>query len=240
MKLLFNRWFYVLQDEKGEGEGGGGSGGDAGKKAEGDANSKLDAALKRADALEARLAALEGKGKNSNDGKDDDLAEKARKEREASDKAGQNQKQLESALSFSLKSKDWLKDNAPLLPKTIPGIFEAASKENYSNAIEKDNAIKCGIVSEFFAVQENVDLLTASQRSALEDFNKLTKNVKQERAQLIYDTLFEPTFEMLKRVKKAEQLRKGVVEPSDAEAAYKAKMIGISRKHYLGEKQNGA
>ncbi len=251
MKLLFNRWFYVLQDKAGgDGAGGGGgagsgAGGDAGgsgaKSGDSDTKAQLADALAKIGAFEERFKKLEGNNSGGAGGKGDskDLSDKAREEREAADKSNLNQKQLESAINFNLKAPQWLKDNAALLPKTIQGIFDQAAKENYANAIEKDSAIKVGVVSEFFSIQENADLLTESQRSALEDFRKLTKNVKQERAQLIYDTIFEPTFEMLKRVKKAEQLRKGIVEPNDSENAYKNKLVGLSRKHYLGEKQNG-
>jgi hypothetical protein len=256
MKLLFNRWFYVLQDKAGgEGAGGGGgaggsAGGDAGgsgnKSGDADTATKLDAALKRADALEERLKKLEGNnssgagGGNGKGADGKDLADKAREEREAADKQNLNQSKLESALKFNLGSSQWLKDNATLLPKTIQGIFDQAAKENYANAIEKDQAVKTGIISEFFSIQANVDLLTPGLKAALDDFNKLTKNVKQERAQSIYDSVFEPAFDKLKSVKKAEQLSRGVVDPTDAEAAYKAKLIGVSKKHYLGEKQNGS
>ncbi len=184
-----------------------------------------------------RLEAIEAKGKPPKD--DPDLIEKEKLEREKKDKETGNTKAIESALRFSLGAKDWLKTNQTLLPKEIEGIFAAADKENYSSAIEKDSAIKSSVIQSFFNLQSNMDLLTPSQKSALEDFQKLTKNGKQEKAQGLYDTIFEPTFEMLKRVKKAEQLAKQDHAPgTDTEVAYRDRMVKMSKKHYLGEKQD--
>lgn len=192
------------------------------------------------DEKDKRIAELEAEIKKSKEKptpEDPDLQEKARKERETKEKANSDSKAIEAALKFSLGAKDWLKINSSLLPKDIEGIFTAAEKENYGSAIEKDQAIKSAVVQEFFKVQSNVDLLTPSQKSALEDFQKLTKNGRQEKAQQMYDTIFEPTFEMLKRVKKAEQLGKtGHASETDSDSAYRDRMMKLSKKHYLGEK----
>jgi predicted small secreted protein len=161
---------------------------------------------------------------------DPTLEEKVRLQREAQEKTTQDAKRLESAIRFTVGSKDWLKTNEALLPKSVPGIFEQAEKENYANAIEKDAAIKTGIISEFFAQQANLDLLTDSQKFSIEEFRKLTKNVKQERAQQIYESIFEPTFEALKRQKKAEQISKGGISTDNSQEAYKNKMIAAAKK----------
>lgn len=219
---------FGLMDENKDDQGGGGGGGKDDKGSTGLA------------ALEAKIAELEKKlgEKDKSAPKDEpDLAEKARKEREKNEQSATDTKKLAAAIEFDLKHKDWLKANEALLPKSIPSIFEMANKEVYSNAIEKDCAIKVGLISEFFAQQANVDLLTAAQKLALEDFQKLTKTVKQERAQNLYDSLFEPTFEMLKKLEKAKQLNAGSKNQTDSETAYKQKLIDGSRKHYLGEKK---
>lgn len=229
---------HILRAPEGEGEGGG-KGGKEGEGAPDTAKlmSELSAQNK---ALMERLEKLEKsggpKGGKEGDG-DDDLASKAAKQREIQEKQTADSKSLEAALKFALGAPDWLKTNASLLPKTVEGIFQAADKEVYSNSVEKANAIKVGIVSEFFAQQANLDLLTESQKNALEEFRKLTKTVKQERVAQVYDSIFEPTFEMLKRIKKAEAVSKGHSSPNDAQAAHKEKMIAASRKHYLREKK---
>lgn len=166
-----------------------------------------------------------------------DLAEAARKKREAEEAEKKKSSTLKSALEFVIKAPEWLKTNAPLLPKTVEGLFTAADKENYGSDIEKANAIKAGIVQEFFALQSNLDLLTESQKIVVEDFKKLTHADKRERVADVYATIFEPTFEQLKRLEKAKQVRNGEHSPSNAEAAYNQKMIEISRKHYLGEQK---
>lgn len=229
-----------FSEGEGEGTGGGGSGA-GGKKETGGAP---DAAAELA-ALKAENAALKaaaagpkdgGKGGAGDGGEGDDLAARARANREKDTKAGDREKGLEAAIRFGLKSAEFLKQNETLLPKDVSDIFKQADKETFGDAIEKDAAIKAGLVQSFFSVQANVDLLTGGQKATLDDYLKLTKTGKQDQAQKIYDMIFEPAFEMLKRVKRAEALTKGYSSGSSDEDAYKQKMIGISRKHYLGEK----
>lgn len=170
---------------------------------------------------------------------DPTLLDKAKKSREDEDKKNNDTKALENALRFSLKADDFIKTNVSLLPKDVADIFKQADKENYANAIEKDAAIKSGIIQSFFAIQANVDLLTPGLKSSLDEYLKLTKTGKQDKAQSMYDNVFEPAFEMLKRVKKAEVLSKGYGSDDDVESAYKNRMIKLSKSHYLGEKTNG-
>ena len=180
--------------------------------------------------LEQEIAGLKAPPK-----KDDpsDLAAKAAKEREEKEVEAKKTKSLEGALNFTIKAADWLKTNATLLPKTLEGIFAQAEKEVYANAIDKAAAMKSGIISEFFAIQSNQDLLTAAQKNALADFKALTKNDKEQRVNDIWDNIFEPTFESLKRIKKAEQVRQGLGDPSSSDSAYEKKIKEASAKHYL-------
>lgn len=228
-----------LMNKAGEGEGGGGGGAPAGgtNPPAGDQPSVADLVKQNA-ALLTRLEALEGKGKPP-EGDDDDLRTKARKASEAADKSSGNARALEAAIRFNVDAPNFLKNNAALLPKDITDIFKAADAEKFETAIEKDAAIKAGIIQSFFSVQANLDLLTPGLKSSLEDYLKLTKNGKQEKAQAIYDSIFEPAFDTLRRVKKAEALNKGFGTPGGSEDAYKNKLMGLSKKHYLGEKSNG-
>jgi len=168
---------------------------------------------------------------------DPSLADKARLEREANDKKARYERSLESALNFNIAGPNFLKDNVGLLPKTIESIFVAAEKEKYDSAVDKANAIKVGVVSEFFAVQANHDLLTAGQKIELDDFLKLTKNGKQDRVENVYAMIFEPTLETLRKVEKAKQLNTGTKNQSDAEKQLADKMMKASKKHYLGDKE---
>ena len=171
--------------------------------------------------------------------KDQSLNDKVKYERDNRDKRESDSKQLESALTFNLTSSEFLKMNESILPKEISEIFEAASKEKYESAIQKANATKAAIIQSFFSQQTNVDMLTESQKSTLEDYLKLTKNGKEEKAREIYDNLFEPALGSLKRVKKAEELyrsKNGFRGDSKGDSQYKEKLMSLSRRHYLGEK----
>lgn len=237
----------LLMDKAGEGTGGGGTGTGAGAGAAG-TGTGVDAAKELADlktqhaTLLERLDKIEKSAADPNKNKnDEDLTDKVRKDKEAKDKAGSDTKKLEAALKFTMGADLFLKTNEALLPKDISDIFKMAEKENFSNAVEKRDAVQAGIIQSFFSIQANLDLLTANQKTQLEDYLKLTKTSKQEKAAEVFDNIFEPSFEMLKRIKKAEQLSKtGAATSSDADEAYKQKLIGLSQKHYLGEKSQNA
>lgn len=170
--------------------------------------------------------------------KDDpaDLAAKAAKEREEKEKGAKHEKDLESSIRFTSGASAWAKENASLLPKNVESILAAAEKENYGSTIQKAAAVKEAIVLEFFGHQANLDLLTASQKSTFDEFKGLTKDKRIERAQQVYDSIFEPTFETLKKVKRAEQVGKGFKDESTGEQAYKEKRLKMARKQHLGEK----
>lgn len=219
------------------GEGGkGGEGGGQGGQGTGDLSKALEAITAQNKALMERLEKLEGKGKG---GDDPDLLKKAELEREEKDKKNADSKALESALKFNLGAPAWMKENASLLPKDFEGIFAAAEKENYESQIQKSQAIKSSLIQSFFKIQENLDLLTSTQKSTLEDWLKLTKNGREEKAQSLFDNIFEPTLNMLKGIKKAQALNKGGERVSDdVESAYKERLMKGSRKHYMGEKSD--
>lgn len=168
---------------------------------------------------------------------DPTLADKARQEREAAEKKGSYEKSLGSALKFNMSAADFLKNNTGLLPKTIEGIFTAAEKEKYDSEIDKANAIKVGIVSEFFAVQANMDQLTDAQKVEVADFLKLTKNGKQDRIENVYAMIFEPTLESIRKIEKAKQVNSGEKDQSSAEKALADRMMKQAKKHYLGDKE---
>lgn len=186
-------------------------------------------------AMKAELAAAKEKLAKLAPAPEPELLDKARKNREEIDNDTSRTKRLESALTFNLKAPEFLKQNGSLLPKDVGDIFTQAEKETYSDAIEKDGAIKSGLIQSFFGVQSNLDLLTHGQKSALDEYLKLTKNNKQENAQKIYEMVFEPAFEMLRRSKKADALLKGH-GGDNSQDDYKNRIMQSSIKHYLGEK----
>lgn len=223
--------YFLFDQAKGDGAGaagGGGTGGAAG------AGATPDPKDEKIAALEKTISELKLKGENKDE--DPDLMSKARKESDANNKKDLDNKALESAVRFDLGSEKFLEENKTLLPKEVFEIFKQAKKETYGDSIEKSQALKSGIIQSFFSVQANVDLLTPGLKSSLDDYLKLTKNGKQEKAQQIYDTVFEPAFATLKAVKKAEALGKGHGEGGAAEDAYKTKMSAYSREYYLGKK----
>lgn len=219
----------LLMDKAGDDKGGGGGSGtpDPAKELEAEKAKNADL-LKRLEALEAA-----GKDKDKDKDKDSDLALKAQKERELKDKQDADTARLTKAMKFNMTVAEMFKTNASLLPKTVDGILAQAEKEKYANEMEKESAIKVALIGEFLAIQTNLDLLTDAQKNMFAEFNALTKNVKQERVQQIYDMVFEPAFESLKRVTKAKQVRDGEIDPANAKAAYAKRMADLSRQKFI-------
>jgi hypothetical protein len=180
-----------------------------------------------------------GKGKEETNSNDDDLYSKAKKESENQSKGANDTKKIEGALKFNLGLGDFVKNNKDILPADVDGILKVAEKENYDTALAKANAIKVGIVNSFFSVQANSELLTPAQKVQLEDFQKLTKNGKEERAEHIFENIFEPALETFKKLKKAEELgkaRQGFSSGSGVENDYKERLMKMARKTHLREK----
>lgn len=231
--LNFIMGSMLLMDKDKEGGGGGGGGSDSAKDIQAlkDQNTAL---LARLDALEKGKDKDKDKDKEKND--DPSLADKAKKEREDQEAHNRSQKAMESAINFNISSKDFVKINASLLPKTVESIFVQAEKQNYDSAMQKANAIKAAIISEVFVVKEWVEHLTGPQKIEVENFLKLTNNGKQERVDNIYSMIFEPTLEMVRKIEKAKQLNNGSKNQTDGEKALAERMMKMSKKHYLGEK----
>lgn len=170
--------------------------------------------------------------------KDKDLNEKARLAKEENEKNQAKTKELETALKFNLGVADFVKNNKDILPTEVEDILKEAEKEKYDSAFEKASAVKAGMIKSFFSVQANLDLLTTSHKSQIDDYFKLTKNGREEKAAQIFENIFEPALEMVKRVKKAEELGKTSSGHggSKQDNAYKEKLMNVSRKTHLGEK----
>jgi hypothetical protein len=249
MPKFMNLYSFLKMDKANEG-GSGGGGGQGQQQQQGQQQAQqgqqqsagnVTMTQAQFDAIMARLpqAQQQSQGQQQQQSGNDDLATKAAAEAKKKEQSGADSKALESAIMFNTSSKDWLKTNTSLLPKDVEGIFSAAEKETYDNQVQKASAIKSGVIQTFFKVQENLDFLTAAQKSILEDWQKLTKNGKEEKAQQMFDSIFEPTFEMLKRIKKAQQVQIGGQRGADdAENAYKEKLMKSAQKHFMGVKTN--
>lgn len=187
------------------------------------------------DALKAGQKKDEKKEGGGGDDDDDPLLKKVADQKKQRQKTESDSKAIESAISFNLGLDSFIKDNADLLPEEISEAVKASAKETYDSAAQKAAAVKKAVIGSYFKVQANVDMLTASQRAALDDYNKLTNTGKEEQATVIYANLFEPCLEMQRRIRKAEELsrgRNGAIHSSSTEAAFRDKMIAAAMKKY--------
>jgi hypothetical protein len=166
---------------------------------------------------------------------DPSLSDKVKKEKEERDRKNSDSKSLEGALMFNMGSAEFLKTNEAILPKEVVDIFKIAERETYGSALEKANATKAAIIQSYFSQQANLEILTPSQQSVLADYLKLTKNGKEDKASEMYDNLFEPALNAMKRIKKAEEILKsksGMGGTTDSEQAYKDKLMTMADKKF--------
>lgn len=169
---------------------------------------------------------------------DEDLNDKAKKAKEQAGKDAQKTKELEGALKFNLGVSEFVKSHKDLLSTEVEDVIKQAEKETYDSAIEKASAVKAGIIKAFFSVQANVDDLSSSRKTRIEDYLKLTPKGRAEKAADVYE-IFEDAIETAKKVKKAQELGKasgGHSGGSKVENAYKEKLMNVSKKTHLGEK----
>lgn len=220
----------------GSGQGGTGQGGN--QQGQSELEERLAQANKQIQRLQSQLGRLGGGKKNGNNKggvRGDDLRDKVSREREEERKKQESAKSIEDILTFNLTVGNYIQDNKEVLPEEFEEILKMAEKENFDSAADKANAIKASFIEAFFSIEKNVELLTKSQRTQLEDYLKLTKNGREAAASSLYTNLFEPTVEMVKRLKKAEELelaRSGLHTGSKSGDAYRDKLIDLAKKRF--------
>lgn len=189
---------------------------------------------------EKKKKAKKGKTDDEEDEDEEDLREKVRKQKEGKVAKETETRALEKAIGFNMGVDKFITDHADILPPEFTDLLATAKKETYDSQAEKASAIQSAFIQAFFAVQAHVDLLTTSQKAALDGYSKLTKSGKEQKARELYENLFEPALETLKKVKKAEELgkaRSGFATSSKVEDGYKQKLIDGSRAMYLNKKK---
>lgn len=178
----------------------------------------------------------EKEAKDKKEREDQDLRSKVKTDEDAAASKASERKALEKAIKFNMSTESFAKDHADLLPSEVPAILKKAESETYDTDSDKAADLRIAIVEAFFAVQANLDLLTVGQKASFDEFKKLSKNGKKEKSEAIYENIFEPSLETLKKVKKAEELgksRAGLAVSTKADEAYKEKLMAGSRKAYL-------
>ena len=217
---------------------------DADLKALNDAKAERDTLKAENEKLKAAAPKTEPKPDPKPDDKktttdEEELRVKAQKDKEASEAQATQARRMEGAVKFNMKVGEFVKTNKEILPEEMEQILKTANTEKYDSEVERANAVRVAMIQSFFGVQKNVDELHANQRKALESYLGLTKKAKEEKAADVFENIFEPAFETLVKLKKAEELAKGAAgfaTSSTGENKYKEKLVKASRQTYLGEK----
>lgn len=228
----------AFADEPGSGTSGGTPAGQNSNSNQQQGNSEF-VSRREYEELMAKLKEIQSKvsgGDGGGKGDDvDPLVKKVEEERKKKESEQATTRQLEEAIAYKYSLDEFVKKNEDILPSQVAELVKAAKSETYNNAVSEAAAIKKAILDSFFSIQSNVDLLTESQKRQLDDYKKLTKEAKESQAPVLYTNLFEPSLQMLRRLKTAEELnrsREGI-PTSNAEAAYKRKLIEAAERKYI-------
>lgn len=219
------RRFFILRE--GEGDNGGSGGGE---------NNNPPPANNEVETLKAQIAAKDAElAKMKKDFAPNPLLDKAKAGELSAAEQAAKQKIIEQDVTFNLSVGQFVKDHVDLLPKEIEKALEIAKSEKYDSQGAKAAAIRDAMVQSFFKVQDHVDMLTGGQKDALDNYLKLTKNGREEQSAQIFASVFEPALEMIKRVKKAEEVgraNRGLLDKSDADKRYENKMIEATKRRF--------
>ncbi len=201
----------------------------------GDSNAALLAELK---AMRAEITELKGKKEEK---ADPSLAERVEAERKSREKNKLETDKIERDISFNMGIAKFVDEHKSHLSDNIAEIIKVADNQKFDNHAEKSSTLRSEIIDAFFKVQANLDILTPAQKRNLADFQKLTKDGKRQESEKVYESVFEPALEMVKRVKKAEELNLAARGFATAQggplAAYKAKLYEAAQRVIINRKQ---
>lgn len=226
--MLFNRRVFICLSPEGDGAGGGGNA----TPTIAELQAQLQALTKENEKLKAKPTKTDPPG----EGDQGDLGDKARKDKEAREAKGRETEEIQSAVKFNMGMPDFMKNNHGLIPESFAGIVEAANKEKYETEVHKAKAIRAALIKDFFSQQANLDRLTESQKKKIADFLAMTQPAREDQASSVFESVFEPTLETIRQIKKAEQVsraNKGHANSSDASKAYAKRMMELSQKAHL-------
>lgn len=254
---LFDKPFMqaMLQDMKpglklfNDGGTGGGGGGGTGTPPPGTGTPPPDATATALAAAQAQIKEMQAAiakltpGTGTPPPADKTLAEKAEAERLAREKNQTDVSKIERDLTYNLGVKKFVEDHKAFLSEDVQGILAQAEKEKYDSAGQKAAELRTEIIEAFFKVQANSDILTAAQKRILADFGKLTKDGKRQDSEKVYESVFEPALEMVKRVKKAEELNLAARGYATATGgplgAYKQKLLEAAKRVIINKRKAG-
>jgi len=181
----------------------------------------------------------DGDNDENKEDEDDSLQGKVRRKREREEREAAQTKELERAIAFNLGIDKFVAENQALLPAEIVQIVKLAQSERYDNQLAKASELKAAIIQSYFQVQANMDALTPAHKNAIDEYLKLTKGGREQKAAEVYENIFEPALEMARKIAKAEELgrsRAGFANPSQTDLGYKERLVKLARRTHLGEK----
>lgn len=101
------------------------------------------------------------------------------KEKLAADQEqARNRAEIETAVKFGITAKKFIEDNKNYLPAECQKLAEVVETKVYNSEQDKANALRKGILDSYLALQDNVDALPETLKSAAKSYQALTESEK--------------------------------------------------------------
>lgn len=98
-------------------------------------------------------------------------------------------KEIEDTAKFNLQIKDFLEDNAELLPKNCKDIYENINNANIGSSLEKRQEIQRSIIISTFENKDAFNSLIGSQQEKIKNFMTLTIEAQRKQASAMWEIL---------------------------------------------------
>lgn len=150
-----------------------------------------------------KLIADAAKGKNPKNEPDPTL-DAIERDKKAREKDRETQGKIVSATKFNVGFDIFLKEYAGVLPPDATEIAKVASSDKYESEVDRSLAIKAALIQSFFKEEENVKLLSDSQKAKWKAYQALGTVGRQEEAATMYEVVFEPAINQARAIRQAQ------------------------------------
>lgn len=161
------------------------------------------------------------------------INEEAKNKVKEEEAANNDREDLESSIKFNMGISKFVEDNEALLPKEAKKIIETINAKTYKSEKKKADEVRKSLIDSFIEVQENIDILPASQKEALSRYKSLTEDEKLKQSSSFWG-IVDVGINHKMLTKKASQLSKTGEETGNV-GAFEQRFIDLGKK-YLKEK----
>lgn len=166
---------------------------------------------------------------NKPDDKADSLKNEAEKKERQQNEAGEQQAQIERAVSFNLSVSKFVDDYKNVLPQSVKSIIETANKKTYASQTTKADEVRKAIIDSYIEIEKNVEALPASVRAKVEHYKELAEDAKKAKSASFWE-IVEIGTAMAKEKNRASAVNKANGYGGGDEDAFRTRFFSQGEK----------